>query len=354
MSRTKSTVWAGDGGAPGRGRPGRVPATTPGSAQELRTGRPAQCRCVKFSPGAQRQIVRTTGSAESSSVRAVLLHDPVDPTRVNCSSRRAIHAAGRHRRCGRGAPLAQPTARGAADLRGSASAVGERHHLGPRQRDVGRTATCPRRWGRAWRSSTTTTTAGWTSSWSTAARPTSTRRQRRSRTRSTRTTATARSPTSPTRRASPAASSSAWACAVGDFDNDGYPDILVTAYGPRTLYKNNGNGTFTDVTDEVRSARARRTGRPAPSGSTTTTTASSICFSAASCEFSLKSNIFCGDNKLGKRFYCIPRVFKPTPSALYPQQRRRHVHRGERRHRHPEAPSARRWASSPPTSTTTG
>ena len=27
--------------------------------------------------------------------------------------------------------------------------------------------------------------------------------------------------------------------------------------------------------------------------------------------------MFCGDNKLGKRFYCIPRVFKPTPSLLY-------------------------------------
>ena len=40
--------------------------------------------------------------------------------------------------------------------------------------------------------------------------------------------------------------------------------------------------------------------------------------------------MFCGDNKLGKRFYCIPRVFKPTPSLLYPQQRRRHVHRGQR------------------------
>jgi len=34
-------------------------------------------------------------------------------------------------------------------------------------------------------------------------------------------------------------------------------------------------------------------------------------------EFSLATNVFCGDNKLGKRFYCIPRVFKPTPSALY-------------------------------------
>ena len=34
-------------------------------------------------------------------------------------------------------------------------------------------------------------------------------------------------------------------------------------------------------------------------------------------EFSPTSNVFCGDNKLGKRFYCIPRVFKPTPSLLF-------------------------------------
>jgi hypothetical protein len=35
---------------------------------------------------------------------------------------------------------------------------------------------------------------------------------------------------------------------VGDYDNDGRLDLFVTAYGPNILYKNNGNGTFTDVT----------------------------------------------------------------------------------------------------------
>jgi len=36
--------------------------------------------------------------------------------------------------------------------------------------------------------------------------------------------------------------------AVGDYDNDGYPDLYVTSYGKNVLYHNNGNGTFTDVT----------------------------------------------------------------------------------------------------------
>ena len=39
--------------------------------------------------------------------------------------------------------------------------------------------------------------------------------------------------------------------AVGDYDNDGYPDIYVTNYGKNTLYHNNGGGTFTDVTEKA-------------------------------------------------------------------------------------------------------
>src|SRR5260221_14587129 len=36
--------------------------------------------------------------------------------------------------------------------------------------------------------------------------------------------------------------------AVGDYGNDGYPDICITNFGKNILYHNNGDGTFTDVT----------------------------------------------------------------------------------------------------------
>ena len=37
-------------------------------------------------------------------------------------------------------------------------------------------------------------------------------------------------------------------CCVGDFDNDGWDDLFISYYGQNILYRNNGNGTFTDVT----------------------------------------------------------------------------------------------------------
>jgi hypothetical protein len=39
--------------------------------------------------------------------------------------------------------------------------------------------------------------------------------------------------------------------AVGDFDNDGFDDLFVTAYGQSHLFHNNGNGTFSDVTQKA-------------------------------------------------------------------------------------------------------
>ena len=38
---------------------------------------------------------------------------------------------------------------------------------------------------------------------------------------------------------------------VGDYDNDGRPDLYVTSYGKAVLYHNEGDGTFTDVTEKA-------------------------------------------------------------------------------------------------------
>lgn len=45
--------------------------------------------------------------------------------------------------------------------------------------------------------------------------------------------------------------------AVGDFDNDGWPDLYITCFGGNHLYRNNGNGTFTDVTQKAGIADGR-------------------------------------------------------------------------------------------------
>jgi hypothetical protein len=103
--------------------------------------------------------------------------------------------------------------------------------------------------------------------------------------------------------------------AIGDYDNDGFPDIFVTAYGRCTLYHNNGDGTFTDVTEKA-GVEAR--------GWTTSAVWFDYdndglldLFVCSFVEYGMGTLVACGDNKLGKRYYCIPQVFKPTPSLLF-------------------------------------
>jgi hypothetical protein len=89
----------------------------------------------------------------------------------------------------------------------------------------------------------------------------------------------------------------------------------VTSYGRCILYHNNGDGTFTDVTEKA--------GVAAPGWTTSAVwfdydnDGRLDLFVCSFVEFGLAKRIFCGDNKLGRRFYCIPRVFKPTPSLLF-------------------------------------
>jgi enediyne biosynthesis protein E4 len=102
---------------------------------------------------------------------------------------------------------------------------------------------------------------------------------------------------------------------VGDYNNDGFADLVVTAYGKCLVYRNNGNGTFTDVTDKTGIAP-------------TTWTTSGVWFDydndglldlflCSFVQFGMNKHVFCGDNKLGRRYYCIPRIFAPTSSLLY-------------------------------------
>ncbi|MFL6463140.1 MAG: CRTAC1 family protein [Bryobacteraceae bacterium] len=103
--------------------------------------------------------------------------------------------------------------------------------------------------------------------------------------------------------------------AVGDFDNDGWPDMLVTAYGKCILYKNNHDGTFTDITE--------RSGLATPGWTTSAVwfdydnDGRLDLFLCSFVDYSGAHKFECGDNKIGKHYYCIPRVFKGTTSFLY-------------------------------------
>jgi hypothetical protein len=103
--------------------------------------------------------------------------------------------------------------------------------------------------------------------------------------------------------------------AVADYDNDGHADLLVTSYGGVTLYRNNGDGTFADVT--------KKAGLAVPGWFTSAVwfdyddDGRLDLFLCSFVEFGTTKNVVCGDNKLGRRYYCIPRVFNPTASLLF-------------------------------------
>lgn len=103
--------------------------------------------------------------------------------------------------------------------------------------------------------------------------------------------------------------------AVGDFDNDGWPDLLVTSYGKCILYRNNHDGTFTDVTEKA------GVGTP---GWTTSAVwfdydgdGKLDLFICSFVDYSGVKKLECGSNQIGKNYYCVPRLFKPTASFLY-------------------------------------
>ena len=103
--------------------------------------------------------------------------------------------------------------------------------------------------------------------------------------------------------------------AVGDYDNDGFEDIYVTGYGGNTLYHNNGNGTFTDVT---KTAGVAAGGWSASAGFFDYDNDGKLdIFVTRYLDWSFKTNRYCGEQKPGYRAYCHPDNYDGVTNILY-------------------------------------
>jgi len=105
--------------------------------------------------------------------------------------------------------------------------------------------------------------------------------------------------------------------AVGDYDNDGHLDIYVTAFGPNTLYHNNGDGTFSDVTSKAGVA----------GGATEWSTSTGFIdfdrdgdldlYVMNYLDYRTDDNPYCGFRKEGYRMYCNPTTFDGVADRLF-------------------------------------
>src|SRR5712671_4997981 len=104
--------------------------------------------------------------------------------------------------------------------------------------------------------------------------------------------------------------------AVGDYDNDGYPDLYVTGYQRAILYHNNGDGTFTDVTAK---AGVADEGGWSTSAAWTDYDKDGYLDLVVSnyIEWSPKNNLWCGEHRPGYRSYCHPGNYKGQKIKLY-------------------------------------
>src|SRR5229473_1992742 len=102
--------------------------------------------------------------------------------------------------------------------------------------------------------------------------------------------------------------------AVGDYDNDGYEDLYVTAYGNNKLYHNNGNGTFTDVTAQAGVAGGGWSTSAAWVDLDNDGRLDLVVLRYLQWDF---DDLWCGERKEGYRSYCTPDVFRPISPLVY-------------------------------------
>jgi len=108
--------------------------------------------------------------------------------------------------------------------------------------------------------------------------------------------------------------------AVGDYDNDGWPDIFVACVTKNELFRNNHDGTFTDVTDKAGLAGPMLDGKKMWSISAGwfdfDNDGHLDLFVSNYCKWEVNKDPFCGPNP-NLRAYCHPNNYAALPNTLY-------------------------------------
>ena len=122
-----------------------------------------------------------------------------------------------------------------------------------------------------------------------------------------------------TEKAGVAGSGYGMGVAVGDFDNDGRPDLFVTSVNENKLFHNNGDGTFTDVTAKAGVSGGLFAGKKMWSVGAAWVDYNNDglldLFVANYCQWDPNNETPCALN--GTRVFCNPRMYKPLPNTLY-------------------------------------